>query len=116
MSINEFTPAYADNINNYKGTCPQSLAHFERSYRSIPGGVNSPVRAFSAVGGIPRFIQSAQGCWLKDVDNHKYVDLVCSWGPMIHGHAHPVVIEALTRAAQRGLSFGGSLSGGNSLW
>jgi glutamate-1-semialdehyde 2,1-aminomutase len=72
----------------------------------IPGGVNSPVRAFSAVGGTPRFIASGQGCWLTDADGNRYVDLVCSWGPMILGHAHPAVVEAVTAAAAHGLSFG----------
>jgi glutamate-1-semialdehyde 2,1-aminomutase len=72
----------------------------------IPGGVNSPVRAFSAVGGTPRFITSANGYWLTDADDNRYVDLVCSWGPMILGHAHPAVVEAVQRAAAGGLSFG----------
>ena len=72
----------------------------------IPGGVNSPVRAFNSVGGTPRFITSAQGCWLTDADGNGYVDLVCSWGPMILGHAHPAVVEAVQRAAANGLSFG----------
>ena len=72
----------------------------------IPGGVNSPVRAFNAVGGTPRFITSAQGYWLTDADGNRYVDLVCSWGPMILGHAHPAVVEAVQRAAADGLSFG----------
>ncbi len=72
----------------------------------IPGGVNSPVRAFSAVGGTPRFITSGKGCWLTDADGNRYVDLVCSWGPMILGHAHPQVVEAVSRAAAHGLSFG----------
>jgi glutamate-1-semialdehyde 2,1-aminomutase len=72
----------------------------------IPGGVNSPVRAFNAVGGTPRFITSAAGYWLTDADDNTYVDLVCSWGPMILGHAHPAVVEAVQRAAADGLSFG----------
>jgi glutamate-1-semialdehyde 2,1-aminomutase len=72
----------------------------------IPGGVNSPVRAFSAVGGTPRFITKAAGCWLTDADDNRYVDLVCSWGPMILGHAHPAVVQAVQRAAADGLSFG----------
>jgi glutamate-1-semialdehyde 2,1-aminomutase len=72
----------------------------------IPGGVNSPVRAFSAVGGTPRFITSAQGYWLTDADDNRYIDLVCSWGPMILGHAHPAVVDAVQRAAASGLSFG----------
>jgi glutamate-1-semialdehyde 2,1-aminomutase len=72
----------------------------------IPGGVNSPVRAFTSVGGTPRFITSAKGCWLTDADGNGYVDLVCSWGPMILGHAHPAVVEAVQRIAADGLSFG----------
>ena len=72
----------------------------------IPGGVNSPVRAFSSVGGTPRFITSATGYWLTDADDNRYVDLVCSWGPMILGHAHPAVVEAVQRVAADGLSFG----------
>jgi glutamate-1-semialdehyde 2,1-aminomutase len=72
----------------------------------IPGGVNSPVRAFTSVGGTPRFITSATGCWLTDADDNRYVDLVCSWGPMILGHAHPAVVEAVQRVAADGLSFG----------
>src|ERR1700738_2191038 len=72
----------------------------------IPGGVNSPVRAFSAVGGTPRFITEAHGCWLTDADGNRYVDLVCSWGPSILGHAHPAVVDAVAQAATTGLSFG----------
>lgn len=72
----------------------------------IPGGVNSPVRAFASVGGTPRFITSASGYWLTDADGNRYVDLVCSWGPMILGHAHPAVVEAVQRVAAAGLSFG----------
>lgn len=72
----------------------------------IPGGVNSPVRAFTAVGGTPRFITEAHGCRLTDADGNTYVDLVCSWGPMILGHAHPAVVDAVSKAAAHGLSFG----------
>lgn len=72
----------------------------------IPGGVNSPARAFASVGGTPPFITEAHGCWLTDADGHRYVDLVCSWGPMILGHAHPAVVEAVRAAAGAGLSFG----------
>lgn len=84
----------------------QSAAAFERATKVNPGGVNSPVRAFAAVGGTPRFIRSAQGPYLTDIDNNTYVDLVGSWGPMLLGHAHPEVISAVTAAAQRGTSFG----------
>ncbi|WP_132992244.1 glutamate-1-semialdehyde 2,1-aminomutase [Gordonia zhaorongruii] len=79
---------------------------FQRAARAVPGGVNSPVRAFSAVGGTPRFITEAAGWKLTDVDGNSYVDLVCSWGPMILGHAHPAVVEAVRQAATGGLSFG----------
>ncbi len=79
---------------------------FAEACAVIPGGVNSPVRAFNSVGGTPRYISSATGCWLTDADGNRYVDLVCSWGPMILGHAHPAVVEAVQRAAADGLSFG----------
>jgi glutamate-1-semialdehyde 2,1-aminomutase len=72
----------------------------------MPGGVNSPVRAFGSVGGVPVFMSSGNGPYLTDVDGNTYVDLVCSWGPMILGHAHPAVIGAVTAAAARGTSFG----------
>ena len=84
---------------------------FEEAAAVIPGGVNSPVRAFSAVGGTPRFITSARGCWLTDADGNRYVDLVCSWGPMLLGHAHPAVVEAVSRTAADGLSFGAPTPG-----
>jgi glutamate-1-semialdehyde 2,1-aminomutase len=79
---------------------------FERASAAIPGGVNSPVRAFTAVGGTPRFMTSARGPWLTDADGNRYVDLICSWGPMILGHAHPAVVDAVRAAAGDGLSFG----------
>ncbi len=78
----------------------------ERAREIIPGGVNSPVRAFQAVGGHPPFIQSAKGCWLHDADGRRYIDYVGSWGPMILGHAHPEVIDAIQSAAGSGTSFG----------
>jgi glutamate-1-semialdehyde 2,1-aminomutase len=84
----------------------QSAALFERALAVTPGGVNSPVRAFNAVGGTPRFIASARGAWLTDVDGNKYVDLVCSWGPMLLGHAHPEVEAAVQAAVARGTSYG----------
>jgi len=83
---------------------------FADACAAIPGGVNSPVRAFSSVGGTPRFITSATGYWLIDADDNRYVDLVCSWGPMILGHAHPAVVEAVQRVAADGLSFGAPTS------
>ncbi|MYM19910.1 glutamate-1-semialdehyde 2,1-aminomutase [Brevibacterium sp. 5221] len=79
---------------------------FARAQRVIPGGVNSPVRAFGAVGGTPRFIERAQGALLTDADGREYVDLIGSWGPMILGHAHPQVLAAVQEAAARGFSFG----------
>lgn len=79
---------------------------FARARAVTPGGVNSPVRAFNAVGGTPRFIQSASGPWLTDVDGNTYVDLVCSWGPMLLGHGHPAVVEAIQAAVTRGTSYG----------
>ena len=85
---------------------PASEAMFDRAQAVIPGGVNSPVRAFQAVGGTPRFMASGRGAYLTDVDGREYVDLVCSWGPMILGHAHPAVVEALQAAATKGTSFG----------
>lgn len=81
---------------------------FERAQRSIPGGVNSPVRAFRSVGGTPLFLVSAEGAYVTDSDGREYVDLVCSWGPAILGHAHPDVVKAVQDAAARGLSFGAS--------
>src|SRR6202047_58136 len=84
---------------------------FARARTVIPGGVNSPVRAFGAVGGTPVFMTSGRGPYLTDVDGRTYVDLVCSWGPMILGHAHPEVLEAVTQAAARGTSFGTATPG-----
>jgi len=85
----------------------EASAHlFARALEVTPGGVNSPVRAFGAVGGTPRFIVRASGPFLYDADGNEYVDLVCSWGPTIVGHAHPAILEAVRRAAENGLSFG----------
>ncbi len=83
-----------------------SAALFARAHAVTPGGVNSPVRAFNAVGGTPRFIERAEGPYLFDVDGTQYVDLVCSWGPMLLGHAHPEVLDAVRDAVARGTSFG----------
>lgn len=79
---------------------------FSRAQAVSPGGVNSPVRAFRAVGGSPVFMAEGRGAWLTDVDGNRYVDLVGSWGPMLLGHAHPAVLEAVTSAVSRGTSFG----------
>ncbi|MEX3631393.1 glutamate-1-semialdehyde 2,1-aminomutase [Rothia sp. LK2492] len=81
---------------------------FARSAKVIPGGVNSPVRAFNSVGGTPAFMVEAQGPYLTDADGRSYVDLVCSWGPALLGHKHPGVIEAVHAAVEHGLSFGAS--------
>ncbi|MDT4943005.1 MAG: glutamate-semialdehyde -aminomutase [Pseudonocardiales bacterium] len=85
---------------------PASAALFDRAQHVIPGGVNSPVRAFRAVGGTPRFMVRGAGPYLTDADGRRYVDLVSSWGPMILGHAHPEVVAAVQEAAASGLSFG----------
>jgi len=84
---------------------------FARSQKLIPGGVNSPVRAFRAVGGTPVFFASGSGAWLTDVEGRRYIDYVGSWGPMIVGHAHPAVVEAVQAAAALGLSFGAPTAG-----
>ncbi len=79
---------------------------FERARAAMPGGVSSPVRAFGAVGGTPRFVASAQGAWITDVEGRRYVDLVGSWGPMILGHAHPDVVAAIQQVAASSSSYG----------
>ncbi len=84
----------------------KNAALFEQARRHIPGGVNSPVRAFRGVGGTPVFIQRAEGAWMEDVDGKRYVDYVGSWGPMILGHNHPAVVQAVHEAVDRGMSFG----------
>ncbi|HUR14419.1 MAG TPA: glutamate-1-semialdehyde 2,1-aminomutase [Mycobacteriales bacterium] len=91
---------------SYPYDAPLSQALFDRARAVTPGGVNSPVRAFRAVGGTPRFMVSGRGAYLTDADGREYVDLVCSWGPMVLGHAHPAVVEALHQAAERGTSYG----------
>lgn len=88
------------------GPASTSAALFDRARAVTPGGVNSPVRAFRGVGGTPRFMASGEGAWLTDVDGNRYVDLICSWGPMILGHAHPDVLRAVTESVGRGFSFG----------
>src|SRR5690606_25959515 len=82
-----------------------------RALKVIPGGVNSPVRAFRSVGGSPVFIDSAHGAEIIDADGNAYIDFVLSWGPMILGHAHPAVIAAVQKAAEKGLSFGACTEG-----
>ncbi|MFJ6519199.1 glutamate-1-semialdehyde 2,1-aminomutase [Streptomyces filamentosus] len=91
---------------SYSYEAPVSQTLFDRASLVTPGGVNSPVRAFRAVGGTPRFMMSGTGPYLTDADGREYVDLVCSWGPMILGHAHPEVTAAVQAAVVRGTSFG----------
>lgn len=90
---------------------PTNEAEFDASRAVIPGGVNSPVRAYGSVGGTPRFYASASGPHVTDVTGRRYVDLVCSWGPALLGHAHPEVVAAVQEAATRGLSFGAPTHG-----
>jgi glutamate-1-semialdehyde 2,1-aminomutase len=85
---------------------PRSDALFAAAQRVMPGGVSSPVRAFRGVGGTPRFIARGSGPYLEDVDGRRYVDLVLSWGPLLLGHAHPAVVQAIVEAAARGTSYG----------
>jgi glutamate-1-semialdehyde 2,1-aminomutase len=84
----------------------ESLRLFREARRLIPGGVNSPVRAFRGVGGTPRFISRGKGAYIYDADGNRYLDYVLSWGPLILGHAHPEVVDAITEQAVRGTSFG----------
>lgn len=91
---------------SYDYDAPASAELFDRAQQVTPGGVNSPVRAFRGVGGTPRFMVSGKGAYLTDADGREYVDLVCSWGPMILGHAHPAVLEAAGAALVQGTSFG----------
>jgi glutamate-1-semialdehyde 2,1-aminomutase len=84
----------------------RSEALFERALHLMSGGVNSPVRAFKAVGGTPIYIEHGEGAYIYDVDGNRYLDFCCSWGPLILGHAHPVVLEAISRTAAKGTSFG----------
>ena len=78
----------------------ESTAWFDRALNALPGGVSSPVRAFRAVGGAPLFVDHAKGAHFEDLDGTRYLDFVCSWGPLILGHAHPGVLEAVQRAAR----------------
>jgi glutamate-1-semialdehyde 2,1-aminomutase len=89
----------------------RSAELYRRSLELLPGGVNSPVRAMRSIGRDPVFVSHGEGCELVDVDGNRYVDWVCSWGPLIAGHAHPVVVEAVTEAARRGTSYGAPTSG-----
>ncbi|MBP8230136.1 MAG: glutamate-1-semialdehyde 2,1-aminomutase, partial [Xylophilus sp.] len=89
-----------------KPNTDHNIALFERAKRAIPGGVNSPVRAFKAVGGTPRFVKRAQGAYFWDENDQRFIDYIGSWGPMILGHGHPAVLEAVQKAAVDGFSFG----------
>ena len=84
----------------------KSRALFERAQLLMPGGVNSPVRAFKAVGGTPFFVARGEGCYLWDVDGNRFIDFVCSWGPLILGHAHPEVVAAVKEAVEKGTTYG----------
>ena len=90
----------------YRDEAPRSAALFKRAQTVTPGGVNSPVRAFQAVGGTPRFMVSGSGPFVYDADGREYVDLVCSWGPLLLGHAHPAVVDAVARQVALGTSYG----------
>ncbi|WDZ86284.1 glutamate-1-semialdehyde 2,1-aminomutase [Micromonospora cathayae] len=100
------TDTYPAGSGRYPADAPASEALFDRARALVPGGVNSPVRAFRAVGGTPRFMVRGEGPWLYDADDRRYVDLVCSWGPLLLGHAHPEVVAAVQAAAAKGTSFG----------
>jgi glutamate-1-semialdehyde 2,1-aminomutase len=89
----------------------RSRAAFRRARRSIPGGVNSPVRAFKAVGGLPLLIRRGKGAWIEDLDGNRYLDFVGSWGPLILGHAHPKIVAAVASAARKGTTFGAPTEG-----
>ena len=84
----------------------ESIKLFDRAKKNIPGGVNSPVRAFKSVGGNPLFMKSAKGAYMYDVDGRQYIDFINSWGPMILGHANPEVVEAIKKQADDSTSFG----------
>jgi glutamate-1-semialdehyde 2,1-aminomutase len=92
-------------------TDAKSAELYARALQRLPGGVNSPVRAMRAIGRDPIFIERAEGAEIMDVDGNRYVDYVCSWGPLIHGHAHPEIVAAVTEAAARGTSYGAPTAG-----
>ncbi|QGZ62081.1 glutamate-1-semialdehyde 2,1-aminomutase [Paraburkholderia acidisoli] len=96
----------SDTTTSQATTTSRNAALFERAQRTIPGGVNSPVRAFRSVGGTPRFIERAQGPYFWDAEGKRYIDYIGSWGPMIVGHVHPDVLEAVQRVLANGFSFG----------
>jgi glutamate-1-semialdehyde 2,1-aminomutase len=92
-------------------TDAKSAELYSRALQRLPGGVNSPVRAMQAIGRDPIFIERAEGAEIVDVDGNRYVDYVCSWGPLIHGHAHPEIVEAVVEAAHRGTTYGAPTAG-----
>jgi glutamate-1-semialdehyde 2,1-aminomutase len=92
-------------------TDTKSAELYARAVQRLPGGVNSPVRAMRAIGRDPIFVERADGPHLFDVDGNRYVDYVCSWGPLVHGHAHPAIVEAVTEAARRGTTYGAPTAG-----
>src|SRR5580693_9114923 len=92
-------------------TDTRSSELYQRALELLPGGVNSPVRAMRAIGRDPIFVERGEGAEIVDVDGNRYIDYVCSWGPLIHGHAHPDVLAAVTAAALKGTSFGAPTPG-----
>src|SRR5947199_10260361 len=101
-------PANPKPVTDVPSTIPRvrSRAAFERAARLMPGGVNSPARAFGAVGGQPIFIAKGEGPYLFDIDGNRYIDYVASWGPLILGHCHPRVVKAVEVALHNGATFG----------
>ncbi|HTT02981.1 MAG TPA: glutamate-1-semialdehyde 2,1-aminomutase [Steroidobacteraceae bacterium] len=108
--MSERSPSTAD-IATAAGALHRSEQWYQRARTVIPGGVSSPVRAFRAVGGTPLFIERGTGPYVFDADGHRYLDFVGSWGPLILGHAHPEVVEAVTQACRRGMTFGAPCAG-----
>src|ERR1051326_9272920 len=100
------TTSYRPEGLPYPEDAPASQALFDRAQAVIPGGVNSPVRAFRSVGGTPRFITRGEGSRIFDADGNAYIDYVCSWGPLLLGHRPPEVVEALRQVLEEGTSFG----------
>ena len=110
LAATHIIAALKSKLSGNKEPLPMNTSESDRLFaeaqRLIPGGVNSPVRAFRGVGGAPRFIASGSGAWMTDVDGNRYLDYVLSWGPLVLGHAHPAVVAALTDALPRGTSYG----------
>jgi glutamate-1-semialdehyde 2,1-aminomutase len=106
MTLDASSPSSAATAATAATAADRNVALYERARRTIPGGVNSPVRAFKAVGGTPRFVERAQGAYFWDANGQRFIDYIGSWGPMILGHGHPAVLEAVQKAALDGFSFG----------